>query len=307
MCEDVSAARRQVPGDRTCAVRARTLVGGGFMDVRDRMHPRHRSLTGVMARLILIGVAVTVALVPAFFGQTGALAQMQMPKETATTKILLPTDGQVVTQGAVAVVPEFTNWKQNCNLAGAAVTAGTGHYHVYFDGALVNMFCGPAEVSMQNVKPGTHTISVVPAENDHAEVDSAKASVKIDYEPAAALPRISSGPLGKPSIHVIYPKNGATVTGGFPLVITANNFLLSCDLYGKPKVTNAGHWHVNVDTMKGPMMGMATMLGMSCANYLNISTAGISKGKHTFYAFLVDTLHEPLMPEIMDKVTLNVQ
>jgi hypothetical protein len=271
------------------------------------MQPRYRRLARAMGRLTLIAVAASVALTPVLLGQTGVSAQMQMPKETATTKILMPTDGQAVTQDTVAVIPEFTNWKQNCNLAGLAVTPGTGHYHVYLDGALVNMFCGPAEISMQNVKPGAHTISVVPAENDHAEVDTAKASVKIDYEPTAALPWITSGPLGKSSLHIISPKNGATVRGGFPLVVTANNFLLSCDLYGKPKVANAGHWHVNVDTMKGPMMGMATMLGMSCSNYMNISTAGISKGKHTFYAFLVDTLHEPLMPEIMDKVTLNVQ
>ncbi len=258
-----------------------------------------RGLWAASATVLVLGLAL--------LGESGVSAQMQMPQESVTTKILLPTDGQLVNQPVVDVVPEFTNWKLNCNLAGTAVTPGTGHYHVYIDGALVNMFCGPAEVSMQNVKPGTHTIAVVPAENDHAEVEKAKTSVKIDYEPVAAMPWIQSGPPGKPSIHIIYPKSGATVHGGFPLVITANNFLLSCDLYGKPKVANAGHWHVNVDTMKGPMMGMATMLNMSCTNYVNVSTEGMSKGKHTFYAFLVDTLHEPLMPEVADQVTVNVR
>lgn len=108
-------------------------------------------------------------------------------------------------------------------------------------------------------------------------------------------------------IRIAYPKAGAPVRGAFPLVVEVRNFLLSCDLYGKARVPNAGHWHVNVDTMTGSMMGMATMLGMSCTNSMVISTSGIRKGRHTFYAFLVDTLHEPLPHPAVASVTLNVQ
>jgi hypothetical protein len=262
----------------------------------------------VLSRALLGGfLAVGVAAFPPVLGQTGALAQMAMPKEEVTTKILWPPQGQVVTSNAVPVIPEFSHWTERCDLAGTKVTPGAGHYHAYLDGSLVNMFCGPALVSLQNVKPGKHTLTVIPAENDHAEVESAKASVTVDYEPSHALPWISAGPPGTPRIRILYPRNGATVHGAFPLVVDVSNFLLSCDLYGKARVSNAGHWHVNVDTMTGPMMGMATMLGMSCTNSMVISTAGIPQGRHTFYAFLVDTLHEPLARPVVASVTLTVR
>lgn len=59
--------------------------------------------------------------------------------------------------------------------------------------------------------------------------------------------------------------------------------------------------------MSGPMMGMATMLGMACAPTFQASTQGLTPGHHTFFALLVDNQHAPLMPELADKVDLIVQ
>jgi hypothetical protein len=104
------------------------------------------------------------------------------------------------------------------------------------------------------------------------------------------------------------------------------NFRLSCDLMGHPKVANSGHWHVDVDksevesmmAMKGKQMtpqqmmmsmmeAMATMLIMGCNNVFDVPLTGISKGKHTFYAVLVDNAHEPLEPAVTGTVTVIVK
>ncbi len=269
------------------------------------------------------GVVVIMAMAPALLGQTGASAQGDQP----TVTIVYPSDGQTVTDNSVAVVPQFKNWNLRCDLAGTPNVPGTGHYHLEIDGALVNMFCGPAVVSFQNLKPGTHTISVIAAKDDHSEVESAKAQVKVTYQPAHALPPVGGVNAGKPSVSILWPKNGATVSGSSsPLVMDVRNFRLSCDLMGHPKLANTGHWHVDVDrsevaammSMKGKQMtqqqmmmammeAMATMLNMGCNTVFDVPLAGISKGKHTFHIVLVDNLHAPLEPAATSSVTVNVQ
>lgn len=254
-------------------------------------------------RILLWGVAVILTMTPALFGQTGASAQ----SDTPTVTIVSPTNGQVVTDNAVAVVPQFQNWAQRCDLAGTPNVPGTGHWLLEIDGSLVNMYCGPAVLRLENVKPGMHTLSVIPAQNDHEEIEAAKTSVKIDYKPTAPLPALGGLHAGKPSVQIVYPRNDVTVSGkSFPLVFDVRNFRLSCELLGKPKVANTGHWHVNVDTMKGAMMGMVTMLTMGCSNAFEVPLAGISAGKHTFYVLLVDNLHAPLTPEVFSTVNVNV-
>ena len=292
---------------------------------RGRAQHRVSVLARVGIRLALGGLALILAMAPALFGQMGASAQGDQPTVTIAT----PTDGQTVTDNTVAVIPQFQNWSLRCDLAGKRDVPGTGHYHLEIDGALVNMFCGPAVVSFQNLKPGTHTISVIPAKNGHSEIESAKAQVKITYQPANALPAIGGISAGKPSVSILWPRNGATVSGSsFPLIIDARNYRLSCDLMGHPKVANTGHWHVDVDRsevaammqMKGQgqqmsqqqmmmamMEAMATMLNMGCNNVFDVPLTGLSKGKHTFYAVLVDNLHEPLEPAVTSSVTVTIQ
>jgi hypothetical protein len=86
----------------------------------------------------------------------------------------------------------------------------------------------------------------------------------------------------------------------------AQNFNLSCDLLGKPGVTGYGHWHLNVDSDTGPMMGMMTMLGMSCDKTFHATTTGLKAGKHTLIALLTDNGHAPFNPDIADKVDVTI-
>jgi len=269
-----------------------------------------------------MSIAVVLGLGPGVLGPTGAVAQTDQPSVT----ILSPKDGDVVTTNTVGVVPDIKNWKLRCDLAGTPNVAGAGHYHLELDGALVNMYCGPAALSLQNVKPGEHTITIIPAKNDHSEVEEGKTSVKFTYQPTNQLPPITGLSAGKPSVSILWPKNGATVSGAsFPLVMDVRNFRLSCDMLGKPKVANTGHWHVDVNKPETAMMGtvkpgtsqqqmmmmmmeaMATMMSMGCNNTFDVPLAGVSAGKHNFYVVLVDTAHEPLNPAVTATVTVNVK
>ena len=269
---------------------------------------------------LMIVIAAALIAGPVFVVRVPASAQADQPSVT----ILSPKDGDVITTNTVGVVPEIKNWKLRCDLAGLPNVAGAGHYHLELDGALVNMYCGPAALSLQNVKPGAHTITVIPAKNDHSEVETAKAQAKFTYRPATPLPTVGGINAGKPSVTILWPKAGQSVSGSsFPLVFDVKNFRLSCDLLGKPKVANSGHWHVDVDkaetampmkpgTSQQQMMmmmmeAMATMLNMGCNNTFDVPLAGIGPGKHNFYVVLVDNLHEPLMPAVSASVSVNVK
>jgi len=169
-------------------------------------------------------------------------------------------------------------------------------------------YCAPqASISMQNVKPGQHTLTVLPAQNDHEEIEANAQSITIDYQPTAPLAAIAAASTSaKPTIKIISPKAGATLSGPFDVTVQISNFNPSCDLLGKPDVAGYGHWHLNVDSDSGPMMGMMTMFGMSCSNTLHSTSAGLSPGKHTLIALLTDNGHAPFNPDIADRVDVTV-
>jgi hypothetical protein len=180
---------------------------------------------------------------------------------------------------------------------------------VLLDRSLVDMYCTPeATISLQNVEPGAHELEVVPAINDHAEVLDNAEVIEFDYQPTNPLPEITDAtPTGTPSIKIVSPKPGDVVSGDFDVVVEIANFAPSCALYGKPGVAGFGHWHVNLDTDTGPMMGMGTMLGMSCETVFHASTAGLNAGDtHSVIALLVDNGHAPFSPGIKDAVEVTV-
>jgi hypothetical protein len=247
-----------------------------------------RSRVAIPVAAALVGLT-TVAL-------AAAAAPPPMTVHTgAKVRILAPSPQTTVRANAVSTAVSITRFRLDCALAGTANRKGVGHYHIELDHALVNMFCAKrASVSMLDVAPGKHTLTFLPAANDHAEDKKAAKQVSFVYKPAHAL--APAKPLsfpGKPSIRIVSPKNGATVHGGFDFTVAVRNFRLSCALYGKAPVKGYGHWHANVDTTSKGMMGMGTMLGMSCAKTFHVSLAGIRPGKHRFIAILEDNEHAP--------------
>jgi len=241
-------------------------------------------------------------------GQTEQAA-MPLPPWASSMKVAIqsPGDGARITANQVPLQVSFSGFQPTCDLAGTSNAQGTGHYHVEIDKSLVDMFCTPAAtISMQNLRPGSHTLTVLPALNDHAEVEGNAKSVTIDYQPTQALPEIAPAPAVTPSIRILSPKAGSTLNGTFDVWVQVANFNVSCDLEGKPDIAGYGHWHVNLDSTSGPMMGMMTMLRMSCGNVLHLSARGITAGRHTLIAFLADNQHAPLNPMVEDQLTVNV-
>jgi hypothetical protein len=241
-----------------------------------------------------------------------ATTAMAMPPGVENMKVAItsPADGAKVTANQVTLKVVTSGYTDTCDLAGKPeVNATTGHYHVLLDKSLVNMFCTPtATVSMQNLKPGRHTLTVVPALNDHAEVEPNATSVTVDYQPTHPLPALTDKPAaGTPSIKILEPQPGATVSGPFDVRVQISNFTPNCDLMGKPAVAGYGHWHLNLDTSTGPMMGMGSMLGMSCQQVMHATTQGLKPGQtHTLIALLVDNGHAPLSPPVQDKVQVKI-
>ena len=235
---------------------------------------------------------------------------MMMAHTGAKIAVFSPKPGLVITGNAVDAQVAITHFKVDCRYAGTANRMGLGHYHINLDGGLINMFCGPkASVSLANVPPGKHTLEILAAENDHAEdMDSAK-MVSFVYKPTHPLTMTAHHFAGAPSIAIVSPKNGATVSGGFDLVVRIQNFIPSCALYGKPDLGGYGHWHAFVDMAGGGAMGMGSMLGMSCANSFHVYLNGVKPGKHSFYAVLEDNLHRPSIkgPRTSATVTLTVR
>jgi hypothetical protein len=227
--------------------------------------------------------------------------------------ITSPASGGKVTGNSVTLQVQVSGYTDTCALGGKQVmgmeATTTGHYHVLLDGSLINMFCTPtAVVSLQNVKPGMHTLTVVPALDNHQQVTPSARSIMFDYAPAAPLPAVTGMmSMHKPSITIVSPKPGATVSGTFTVVVAIKNYRSSCALFGKPNLEGWGHWHLNLDTTTSGAMGMGGMMGMSCADTIMASTAGLMPGStHTLIALLVDNQHVPLMPLVASRVTVRI-
>jgi hypothetical protein len=237
---------------------------------------------------------------------------MAMPPGVQNMKVAItsPADGTKVTANQVTLKVATSGYTDTCDLAGKPiVNATTGHYHVLLDKSLVNMYCTPtATVSMQNIKPGRHTLTVVPALNDHAEVEPNARSITINYQPTNPLPALTDKTFsGVPSIKIISPQPGATVSGPFDVRVQISNFNANCDLMGKPGVAGYGHWHLNLDTSTGPMMGMGSMVAMSCQQIMHATTQGLKPGQtHTLIALLADDGHAPLHPPVESKVEVKI-
>lgn len=236
---------------------------------------------------------------------------MPVPDEAKdwAVKVSSPTPGAVITTNELPVVYEPVGFELDCSLAGGHDESGSGHLHALLDGSLVDMYCGDAmTISMQNVDPGTHELELIPTLNNHTEVLDGATSVAFEYRPTAPLPRVTDEDQGEePALRITSPLDGAVLSGEFDVTVEVEGFEFSCPLFGKDPVAGYGHWHVNWDTTIGPMMGMATMQGMSCTNTFRANTAGLAPGTtHSLIALLVDNGHMPLDPAVESAVEFTV-
>ena len=241
-------------------------------------------------------------------GATGATGQMEMQPgaENMHVEFVSPGPGFTLAGNTLKFEVKTSGYTDSCDTAGKPVAEGEGHYHILLDGSLINMFCtAKGSVSMQNVAPGDHMLEAVPTQNDHAEIHDNAVELPFTYEPTNPLPEISEPVTGTPTIQILEPQDGATLSGDFDVMVRIADYEDACSLLGKPDVPGHGHWHVNIDSMTGPMMGMGTMLGMACTNTFHGSTVGLDAGStHTLFALLTDDGHAPI--DVFDQIQFTV-
>lgn len=220
--------------------------------------------------------------------------------------VTAPEDGDEVTGEGVTIEFSLEQFDVAPQLAGKTNEGGTGHLHLYLDDSLVDMVFGTSyDLSLRNVEPGTHTVRVVPALNDHTELEGQGDESSFEYDPETPPPFITDADFdGEPEVEITSHEDGDTVSGQFTLEFRVENFELSCELLGKPSVAGYGHWHVNIDNGEGELGGL---VDMGCADSIDVSTEGLSPGVHTFYVTLTDNGHAPLGEDTQDAVELVVE
>ena len=219
-------------------------------------------------------------------------------------KVRSPRPGQIVTATSLPITVYANGYKLDSFYAGTPVSSRIGHYHEILDGHLVDM--APLHdpnhdaISMVGVTPGPHTLTLVPANNDHTMVMSAAVNIPFTYA-GAYLPE-PAGLSGTPGVSITAPANGATVSGNsFTMNADITNFGQCLECFGKANVAGEGHWHIFVDA---PVM--AKMVTMASGPSQEVPIKGVPTGWHTFYAVLVGNDHMPIMPMTMTSVKLYV-
>lgn len=101
-------------------------------------------------------------------------------------RVVSPTNGAAAI-GMVPLTVAVGNFKLSSALFGKLPVAGYGHWHVFLDEpAMPRMMAMTAgktlAVSLKGVKPGKHTLIVMLADNLHAPISGAMATVTIDVK-----------------------------------------------------------------------------------------------------------------------------
>lgn len=226
----------------------------------------------------------------------------------ASLRVLQPTPGEVVTTPGLTLDVRAVDYMLDAGYAGTPNLSHIGHYHEILDGRLVDMtpLHNPNTdiVSMVDVTPGPHVLTLVPANNDHSMVMSAAVSIPFTYAGPFLPPPAPVVFPNPPAIAITSPANGTTIAGrSFFMTASIGDFSLCGDCFGKDNITGVGHWHIFLDQ---PVM--SHMLTMAGGTTQEVSLKAIPQGWHTFYAVLVNDQHMPFMamPSTMTSIRLYV-
>jgi hypothetical protein len=233
----------------------------------------------------------------------------QQGVEDVEVDFVSPGDGDTIEADTVSVEVRLAELRPAPALAGTESRTGTGHWHLFFDGQLVDMVFDTAyELSMVNLEPGEHTLRAVPALNDHTELEGQGDEVTFTWDPDAVPPAVQPAEFdGDPQVDIVAPADGTTVAAGdtFEIQLHIEDFESSQDLLGKPSVDGYGRWHLNVDSADGSLGGL---IRMGTEDTITVPTDGLEPGVHTFFVTLTDSGHAPLSnADAQDSVEVAVQ
>lgn len=211
--------------------------------------------------------------------------------------VIAPTDGSTFSSNVLALVVDTNGFELSTNGMGKGDVAGQGHLHVYLDDVLVNYFATPRiNISMQNKKPGTHTVRVVPAQNSHREIDENAETIEVNWQPTSPPPVVQPAHFaGEPTVQILDPQPDATVGDSVRVRINVKSFNLNADLMGKDGVDGYGHWHVHLATGTPDDEDPGSLLAMGAAKEFTLNTAGLQKGAiYTLVVQLTENGHAPI-------------
>jgi hypothetical protein len=107
---------------------------------------------------------------------------------------------------------------------------------------------------------------------------------------------------GKPSISVVSPKNGDTITSiDIPVQVQVSNFKLSPEDVGLPDKDGEGHIHVMLDGMN-----MGVLFNFYTSPNFTLPGEAIKSGQHDLIFDLASNTHED-MEDTVTKLTINYQ
>ena len=106
-----------------------------------------------------------------------------------SVRVLRLTEGDLVSGEEMTLSVEPVGYELSPEHVGSAPLEGIGHYQVHLDGALAGVYVTrDAIVILGHLAPGPHTLTVMPAENDHTEVPDGAVTIGFEYEAAAVAP-----------------------------------------------------------------------------------------------------------------------
>jgi hypothetical protein len=276
-----------------------------------------------------------------------ALASAMPPPSVS---VVTPAMGATITGRDIPVTVAVKNFHLECGSAGKTnAPTGEGHIHAMVDemnmAHLTTMACSDRfAVSTRGLKPGKHVLAVVLANDAHA-MNGLPATISFTYEPARPNP-LPAPLAGKPFVTIVSPKNGASVSRKFDLVLDVRDFHLSCDLEGKPDVAGWGHIHIfvrqpgetsavpmtpmvalmktprgmamarsfmqNADVTMDQMQSMIAMaqpgmIGMPCTKTIPIDLSSWHSGKANIVVQLASNDHMPAMGAAPATLTVDVK
>jgi hypothetical protein len=211
--------------------------------------------------------------------------------------LVSPVDGSTFSGNELGLVVDTNGFALSTAGMGKGDVAGQGHLHVYLDDVLVNYYSTPnINISMQNKKPGTHTVKVVPSQNSHREIEENAETIEVNWQPTSPPPVVQPANFaGEPTVHILDPQPDATIGDSVNVRINVKSFNLSSDLMGKEGVDGYGHWHVHLATGTPDDRDPGSLLAMGASTEFTLNTAGLQKGAiYTLVVQLTENGHSPI-------------
>jgi uncharacterized cupredoxin-like copper-binding protein len=254
----------------------------------------------------LVARCLAIALLALAVAPLGGVRAQNAP----SLSIVSPTDGAAITSTDIAVQVKISNFTVDCAQLGRPDQAGVGQILALVDGTtiaqLTNFYCSDTfTIPGDGLAPGEHTIAVVLASNTHVpDMDTAQV-VKINYQPALAVPLPAANDSGAPAITLVSPLEGATVPPVFDVQVRPTNLTVTSGLEGKANVAGYGHYHVWVDAAEMPK-SLANLVLMPGTNGFTLNLTAWGEGRHTIRIEAAQDDHSMYAPATPATFTVTV-